>query len=71
MSELSISIIIPIYNVEPYVEACVRSVMRQTYDGTMECIVVDDCGTDNSMAVVESLISEYNGPITFKVLNHT
>ena len=67
----SISIIIPVYNVEPYVEDCIRSVMRQTYDGPMECIVVDDCGTDNSMAVVERVVAEYNGPITFKILHHT
>lgn len=70
MNQPSVSIIIPVYNVEPYVEDCIKSVMRQTYDGSMECIVVDDCGTDNSMAVVERLVAEYNGPITFKVLHH-
>lgn len=71
MNKPYVSIIVPVYNVEPYVEACIRSVMRQTYDGRIECIVVDDCGTDNSMVVVERLISEYNGPITFKILSHT
>ena len=70
MAEISVSVIVPIYNVEPYVEDCIRSVMRQTYNGPMECIVVDDCGTDNSMAVVERLIAEYKGPIIFKVLYH-
>lgn len=70
MNQPSVCIIVPVYNVEPYVEDCIRSVMRQTYDGFMECIVVDDCGTDDSMAVVERLISEYNGPIAFKVLHH-
>ena len=70
MDKPSVSIIVPVYNVEPYVEDCIRSVMRQTYNDPMECIVVDDCGTDNSMAVVERLIAEYKGPITFKVLHH-
>lgn len=65
-----ISIIVPVYNVEPYIEACIRSVMRQTYDGKMECIVVDDCGTDNSMVVVENVIADYNGSIVFKILHH-
>ena len=65
-----ISIIIPIYNVEPYIEDCLQSVMRQTYRGMMECILVDDCGTDNSMKVAEQLIKIYNGPIDFKVLHH-
>ena len=44
--------------------------MRQTYGGKIECILVDDCGTDNSMEVAEQLIRDYNGPIDFKVLHH-
>ena len=71
MSNPSVSIIVPVYNVAPYVEDCIRSVMRQTYDGKMECIIVDDCGTDDSMTIVERLVSEYNGPIEFKILHHT
>ena len=65
-----VSIIVPIYNVEPYVEECIQSVMRQSYGGMIECILVDDCGTDNSMKVAEQLIKIYNGPIDFKVLHH-
>lgn len=70
MTPPSVSIIVPVYNVRPYVEDSIRSVMRQTYDGPIECIVVDDCGTDNSMAVVDRLIADYSGPISFKVLHH-
>lgn len=70
MNQPSVSIIVPVFNVEPYVEDCIWSVMRQTYDGPMECIIVDDCGTDNSMAVVEKVIAEYNGPISFIILHH-
>lgn len=65
-----ISIIIPVYNVEPYIADCLQSVMRQTFQGPLECILVDDCGTDNSLEVAEKLISEYNGSIEFKVLHH-
>ena len=71
MSSPRVSIIIPVYNVGPYVEDCIRSVMRQTYAGPMECIMVDDWGTDNSMEIVERLIFEYNGPISFNILHHT
>ena len=70
MNKPSISIIVPIYNVAPYVEDCIRSIMRQTYDGKMECILVDDCGTDDSMAIVERLIAEYTGPIEFRIFHH-
>lgn len=65
-----VSIIIPIYNVEPYIEECLQSVMRQSYSGMIECILVDDCGTDNSMEVADRLVANYVGPIEFKVLHH-
>ncbi len=67
---LSISIVIPVYNVEPYIADCLLSVMRQTYQGPIECIVVDDACTDNSMTIAKELIAGYEGPIEFKVLCH-
>ena len=57
---MMVSIIIPVYNVAPYIEDCLRSVMRQTYQGDMECLLVDDCGTDDSISIAERLIREYN-----------
>ena len=65
-----ISIIIPVYNVEEYITECLQSVMRQTYKGEMECILVDDCGKDNSIAIAEQLIADYTGPIAFRILHH-
>ena len=37
---MNISVIIPIYNVEKYVERCILSIMNQTYTESVECIVV-------------------------------
>lgn len=70
-----VSIIIPVYNVAPYIEDCLRSVMRQTYQGDMECLLVDDCGTDDSISIAERLIREYNineerRRIRFRFLRH-
>lgn len=65
-----ISIIIPVYNVAPYVEDCIRSVMNQTMMEGVECIIVDDCGQDDSMVIVENLISEYKGRIVFRIIHH-
>ncbi len=65
-----ISIVIPVYNVEPYIADCLKSVMRQTYQGPMECIVVNDACTDKSMTIAKELIAGYEGPIVFKVLRH-
>ena len=67
---MTVSIIIPVYNVAPYVDACLKSVMRQTYGGQMECIIVDDCGTDDSIAIAERMMAAYQGPIQFRMLHH-
>lgn len=63
--------IIPVYNVEAYIVQCLQSVADQTWkDGEIECIIVDDCGTDRSMELVEEFISSYSGRIDFKVVRH-
>ena len=64
-----VSIIIPVYKVEPYIERCVQSVMAQTYTD-IECILVDDCSPDQSIAICERMLIEYHGPITFQILHH-
>lgn len=45
-----ISIIIPIYNLELYLENCIKSVIAQTYKN-LEIILVDDCSTDGSINI--------------------
>lgn len=47
-----ISVIIPIYNVEEYLERCIESVVCQTYE-KLEIILVDDGSTDGSPAIVD------------------
>ncbi len=49
-----VSIGIPVYNVEPYIEKCLLSVLNQTYSD-LEILIVDDCGKDNSISIVESI----------------
>ena len=67
---MNISVIIPIYNVEKYVERCILSIMNQTYTESVECIVVNDCTPDNSMKIVERLVADYKGTIQFKLFHH-
>lgn len=55
--EMKVSIIIPVYNVAPYVEECIQSVLRQDYKN-LEIIIIDDCGMDNSMELVEELVKK-------------
>lgn len=68
---MKISIIIPVYNVEPYVQRCLESVMAQDRaEADMECIVVDDCGSDRSMDIVRETIAAYQGTIRFVIVEH-
>ena len=46
MSDL-ISVIIPVYNVAPYVDRCIESVIKQTYTN-IEILLIDDGSTDGS-----------------------
>lgn len=54
-----VSIIIPVYNVEKYIVECLQSVANQTVADKIECIVVDDCGPDNSFAVAKEWVNGY------------
>ena len=67
---MKVSIIIPVYNVSAYIERCVKSVMKQTYSGDIECILVNDATPDDSIDIAKRLIADYNGPIQFRILNH-
>jgi len=54
MSSPLISIVLPTYNVEDYIERCLLSIVNQSYIN-FEIIIVDDCGTDGSIKIA----SEY------------
>jgi glycosyltransferase involved in cell wall biosynthesis len=53
-----ITILVPIYNVEKYLERCARSLFEQTYRD-IEYIFVDDCTPDNSIEKLKNVIQEY------------
>lgn len=63
-----VSIIVPVYAVEKYIEDCLRSIMAQSYTD-FECLIVDDCGKDNSIDIVQSILLEYDGNASFRIIN--
>ena len=54
-----VSYLIPIYNVEKYLEICLESIFAQTYKNT-EYVFVDDCSTDNSYEVLIATLRKNN-----------
>lgn len=56
MDEL-ISVIVPVYNAAPYIERCVKSLQKQTYQN-FEIILIDDGSKDNSLELCKALANE-------------
>ena len=46
-----ISVIVPVYNVEEYLERCLTSIVKQTYKD-LEIICINDGSTDNSLEIL-------------------
>ena len=55
---VKVSVVVPIYGVEPYIERCARSLFGQTLD-EMEYIFVNDCTSDRSIDVLNLVLDEY------------
>nr|WP_321262364.1 glycosyltransferase family 2 protein [uncultured Sphaerochaeta sp.] len=51
-----VSVIIPVYNAEKFLQATLHSVINQTYKN-IEIVIVDDCSTDNSAEIIRHFIS--------------
>ena len=52
-----VSVLIPVYNREAYVETCIRSAMRQTVRN-IEIVIVDNASTDGTWPILERLVAE-------------
>lgn len=58
MNNIKVSICVPVYGVERYIERCARSLFAQTYPN-IEYVFVNDCTKDNSMIVLERVLNDY------------
>jgi len=54
----SVSVIVPVYNAENYIEQCALSLFQQTYKG-IEYIFINDASTDNSLETLKSVSAKY------------
>lgn len=70
MNQPSISVIVPIYGVEKYIERCARSLFKQTISDRCEYIFVNDCTKDRSIDVLQRVIDEYP-TLQINILQHS
>lgn len=54
----TISIILPCYNVEPYIEDCLMSILNQSFK-SYEVLCIEDCSTDNTLHIIQRYVSTY------------
>ena len=52
MKQPLITVVIPVYNIEPYIKECLDSISAQTYEN-LEILAVNDGSTDQSKAILE------------------
>lgn len=70
MNNILVSICVPIYGVEKYIERCSISLFEQSYRN-IEYVFVNDCSKDNSMAILQTIIARYpNRAESVRIINH-
>lgn len=70
MEDIKVSVIIPIYGVELFIERCAESLLNQTLNN-VEYIFVDDASPDNSINILQSVIKRYPDKIdNCKIIRH-
>lgn len=66
--EIDVSIVIPAYNVAPYVEDCLQSIEGQEFEGRIEVLLVDDCSTDDTFAICRDFVARH--PDRYRLLQN-
>lgn len=62
MGRFSLSVIVPVFNMEKYVGMCIDSLLAQTYE-PLTIVLVNDCSTDNSLRILQEYKSKFKDKI--------
>ena len=66
---MKVSIIIPAYNVEKYIQKCLDSATKQTFDHSQyEIIVINDCSKDKTLNKINKYLNKFEN---FLIINNT
>ena len=68
MDELKVSVVVPVYNLEDYIEKCIQSILDQTYKN-YELILVDDGSTDHSYDMCQKYSESYDNIFAYSQEN--
>lgn len=68
MDELKVSVVVPVYNLENYIEKCIQSILDQTYKN-YELILVDDGSADHSYDICQKYSECYNNIFAYSQEN--
>lgn len=60
MKETILSIIVPVYNVAPYITKCMESIVKQNFDCTVEVLCIDDGSSDDSGKICDIYAAKYS-----------
>lgn len=70
MYKFRLSVLVPVYNVEPYLERCVRSIENQDIDKEdYEVLLINDGSTDDSLAIANKLAEEFSNILVYSKPN--
>lgn len=69
-NNIKVTVAIPVYNVEKYVEKSLCSALNQNFSYTYEILIIDDCGSDRSMEIVQRIISSHPKGNIVRVIKH-
>ena len=62
MDNIKVSVIVPVYNGEKYIQTSISSIINQEFSENYEIIVVDDGSDDNSLDIAQELLSKSDIP---------
>lgn len=70
---MKLSLIVPVYNVEKYIEACLKSIAVQLPQNDIEIIIINDGSPDRSMELITDFLSSYDENIkkSFKIIEQS
>lgn len=70
MKDYKVTVIVPVWGVEKYIERCARALFEQTLQ-EIEFIFVNDCTQDKSIEVLQSVVNEYpNRKADIRIIEH-